>query len=249
MRLLVNADDLGSSPKVNDATFALMECGAIRSATILANAPALADAVARAQTFPGCSFGVHLNVTHGVPLATDPALAPLLDSHGQFLSDAIRAQATRRDVRRAVFGEWSRQIERLGREGVTVSHIDSHDHVHTIPWLFGVLKSVQRKFGIRRVRIPLIPPGKPSAAGAMLRLGKGAWRRIVRLDGTRTSDFFCSLADYRLRAEAASFSNDLTTELMVHPGLNRYSEETDLLISDWWAAQLRSNRLVAYDEL
>lgn len=246
MRLLVNADDLGSSPKVNDATFALMEQGVVRSATILANAAAFEDAASRARTFSRCSFGVHLNVTHGVPLAPDAGLAPLLDSGGRFAADAIRSLAIRPDVRRAVFREWSRQIERVGREGIKVSHVDSHDHAHLIPSLFGVLKRIQHAYGIYRVRIPPMPFGRVLPVS---RLGKALWRSLLKLDGTRSTDFCCSLAEYRNRPAAATSPSNLTAELMVHPGLARYNDETNLLRSAWWAEEMRSHVLIAYNEL
>ena len=42
--VIVNADDLGMSQEVNDATFELMSKGRISSATIMANAPATREA-------------------------------------------------------------------------------------------------------------------------------------------------------------------------------------------------------------
>jgi hypothetical protein len=70
--VIVNADDLGMSREVNDAIFELMSRGRISSATILANAPATRDAARRAQAFPRCSFGVHLNLTQFEPLTGGP---------------------------------------------------------------------------------------------------------------------------------------------------------------------------------
>ncbi|MGQ9919950.1 MAG: ChbG/HpnK family deacetylase, partial [Desulfobacca sp.] len=45
MRLIVNADDLGLSPEVNEGIFALMSRRQLTSATILANAPSWEAAV------------------------------------------------------------------------------------------------------------------------------------------------------------------------------------------------------------
>ena len=42
--IIVNADDLGMSAAVNEATFDLMSRGRISSATLLANAPAAREA-------------------------------------------------------------------------------------------------------------------------------------------------------------------------------------------------------------
>lgn len=247
MRLIVNADDLGSSPKVNDAIFKLMASGAVRSASVLVNGRAFEDAMSRMREFPACSLGVHLNVTDGAPIGPADGLGPLLDENGRFVMDAIRAHAMRTSVRRAVFAEWARQIQRIKDAGGKVTHIDSHNEVHTNPWLFGVLKQVQKKFGISRVRIARTLPG--TSGGFASRAAKSLWKSLLRLDGTRTTDFFASLSDYKERSEARTLQGSYTVELMVHPGLEKYRPETNLLSSDWWADQARTHALITYDEL
>src|SRR5215471_2247740 len=62
VRIIVNADDLGISEAVNEATFRAMERGVITSATMLANGPEVVAAAKLAPRFPKCSFGVHLNL-------------------------------------------------------------------------------------------------------------------------------------------------------------------------------------------
>ena len=41
VQIIVNADDLGATPKVNDDTFELIDKGKVTSATMIANAPHL----------------------------------------------------------------------------------------------------------------------------------------------------------------------------------------------------------------
>ena len=81
--IIVNADDLGMSAAVNEATFDLMSRGRISSATLLANAPAAREAACRAAAFPDCSFGVHLNVTQFEPLTKGSGARLLVDERGQ----------------------------------------------------------------------------------------------------------------------------------------------------------------------
>ena len=45
IRIIVNADDLGSTAPVNDRVFELMARGAVTSATIMANSPCVAGAI------------------------------------------------------------------------------------------------------------------------------------------------------------------------------------------------------------
>src|SRR6478672_9643326 len=150
--VIVNADDLGLSRKVNETTFNLISKGRISSATIMANAPRTSEAARQAAKFPACSFGVHLNVTQFEPLTAGPDARLLIDEGGQM----TRANETTRpscERLRAVYQELCAQIEHVASLGVSISHLDSHNHVHTRPFLFPALKEAQRRYNIRRVRL------------------------------------------------------------------------------------------------
>ena len=164
MLIIINADDLGLSTAVNEAIFDLMERGHITSSSLFANAPATEEAIIELRQHKNWSFGVHLNVTAFRPLTRSAALSPILDNSGGF-TNSIRLTPITSQLREAIFQEWSAQIERLLAMGLTPSHIDLEQHVHTIPDLFFVLKRVQRRFGIRKARISKnIYPTKAQAA-------------------------------------------------------------------------------------
>ena len=60
MKIIINADDLGKSMKVNDAIFKLMDKNLITSSTIMANGDYVEDAIVRSKKYPNFSFGIHL---------------------------------------------------------------------------------------------------------------------------------------------------------------------------------------------
>jgi predicted glycoside hydrolase/deacetylase ChbG (UPF0249 family) len=70
-RLIVHADDLGADEARNEGIFEALEAGSVTAASILANGPALRDAFDRIASSPfrNISFGLHLNLTEGVPLS------------------------------------------------------------------------------------------------------------------------------------------------------------------------------------
>jgi predicted glycoside hydrolase/deacetylase ChbG (UPF0249 family) len=249
VRLIVNADDLGSSRKVNDAIFELMKSGSLSSASILVNGRAFGEAVSRIAEFPGCSFGIHLNATEGAPLLVTPELAPILDDQLRFQKHAISRLANRADIRQALLGEWVRQMTRLKDAGVRISHIDSHNNVHNNPWLFGTLKKLQNEFNVRRIRIAGNLSRRPGQLSVVSRVAKAAWASALKYDGTRTTDRFGSLLDYWQLTQMKIPINGSTAELMVHPGLEKYRDETDLLLSEWWFDQMRTNELINDEEL
>lgn len=263
--IIVNADDLGISQEVNDATFDLIAKGRISSATIIANAPATREAALRASMFmsrstgsglPTCSFGVHLNLTEFEPLTAGAGARLLVDERGQMSrsrvstpTDRPRLEWLRAEWLHAVYVEFCAQIERVAALGVSISHIDSHHHVHTIPLVFPVVKAIQRRYGIRRVRLAknFYSPDQPCPAG--LALKKRAYNWALRsMYATRTTDAFTEFLTY-YTADPTRKRTPGRIELMVHPGASYAAEETELLDTDWIARTERPLRLISYAQL
>jgi len=253
VHIIVNADDLGATPKVNDDTFELIRQGKITSATMIANAPHLEDTFHRIGNYDSCSFGVHLNLTEFRPLVHTKAIQPLLDENGQFAGyDKVLSVSIDASLTDAVFTEFCTQIERCISAGVEVSHIDSHHHVHTIPWVFRVLKRVEKKFNIRRVRISKNIYGPRQHASVQLRIKKTIYNFFLRhYVKTATTNGFCEFQAFHEIATTTVLKHKLI-ELMIHPGSIDYKgseEETDLLKTDWENQLMFPVKLISYNDL
>lgn len=247
LNVIVNADDLGAEEAVNDAIFLLMRKRLITSATLLANGPCIKDAVRRLASFPECSFGVHLNLTAFRPVTGAAGLMPLLDSHGEFVQDAIRSVRLTRGLRRAILHELSGQVLGLRKAGVPLSHIDSHHHIHTIPGLFGILKALQHMHGIRRVRLSMNLYDHTVPFGQFIR--KRAWNFAVRyVLASRTTDYFTSLSVFP--KVTGRLPDAITSvELMCHPGTVKYERESRLLEDRLWHPHGRATQLINYRQV
>ncbi len=231
--VIVNADDLGSFPKIDASIFSFMHANKVTSASLIANGGTFPDVIERVRGMKEFSFGVHLNLTSFRPLAPSSALAPLLLDNGEFSPDlsSVAKKVQRREVRRAVYREWRAQVATVIEAGISVSHLDSHEHVHTIPYLFFALKKLQAEFQIRRVRI----------SANEFRQNKSIWKRGMKsawnfglrhFYKTRTTQGFSSFRDFYHRAVRGELGYSVY-ELMVHPGPEMYESETELLWSDW----------------
>jgi len=229
MRTIVNADDLGMSEKVNAAIFGMMSLDRITSATIMANAPATDAAIRDLSKYPTKSFGVHLNLTEFAPLSAAPGLKPLLDDRGAF-QDVIRGVSWSASLLSAIATELAAQIESLRARGVRVSHIDSHHHVHTIPALFPVVKYLQAKFGIRKVRISWNYYANGRWPGPVLLRQKRLFNAALAGIRTRTTDGFSDLFAFLDNARAGSV-RCRSYEIMVHPGADE--REDQKVLSRW----------------
>jgi predicted glycoside hydrolase/deacetylase ChbG (UPF0249 family) len=197
-----------------------MDRGVVTSATIVAAGDALDDVARRCRDYPHCSFGTHLFLDEFQPLTDLSAFGDLLLPDGRLKEDA-RTYAFTRSVRIALLEEWVAQVERLRSLGIPVSHLDSHHHVHTIPALFGMLKALQRRTGVRKVRISLncYAQTVPRMTMAKKRLFNFALRRYVP---TTTTTHFASFEIFHALLEQGRLPRPSTIELMVHPAASTY---------------------------
>lgn len=252
MKIIINCDDLGISTKVNEAIFELMDQRRVTSATMMMNAPALEDAVARIGRYKNCSFGVHMNLTQFAPLTSHAGLRPLLNDNGEFSGNALVQQQVFRwtdELRHGVLAEFCAQIERALQLGVPVSHIDSHHHVHTRVGLLGVLQEVRKRFGIRRIRLRRNISGHVRPMGRARQAANHAWNlALQRLLHARTTDRFTAFSVFHEQL-CAGVSLPGTIELMCHPGSARFAAETALLQGDWPQLMSRDAQLISYNEL
>lgn len=250
MKVVINADDFGMSPKVNDAILGLLERQKITSSTLIGNSPFIEQACAEIPRFPQCSFGVHLNVTEFKPLTNSSKLAPLLDDQGRFIMNRVREVRIDTDLSEGIFEEFCSQVERVQALGVQVSHFDSHNYVTTLPRLLPVLKRVQKRFQIRKARITrnLYSPDEP--AGMVLRLKKNLYNFVLRhYFSTKTTAGFSGL-DLFYEVGVSKRLSHKSFEVVVHPGNDYYApEELEILEGPWRDSLKFPVRLVNYSEL
>lgn len=234
-RLIVNADDLGADEARNEGIFEAIRAGVVTSASILPNGPALGHALERVRSggCEGVSFAVHLNLSEGRPLAE--GLTRLAGPDGKFLGKAgahrLLAGAGDTVLGAEIARETTLQIGKLLDEGIAVTHIDGHQHVHVFPAALSAVTETAKAFGISRMRIPDetdLPEGGALEAMRLEEsrrfafLGREARRRLAAA-GIASSDHFRGLAlkgrlDLERLVELAGSLPEGTTELMVHPG-------------------------------
>jgi len=232
-RLIINADDLGLSPGVNRGILEAHAAGAVTSASLLANAPGLADAVTRLRAAPTLHVGLHLNLTDGQPVARLDDVSSLCNPHTRKfyrLPQLIARALLGRIARDHVVAECRAQLSRLRELGVSVGHIDSHRHVHALPVVWNAVMEVAARTGVSAVRIPEESSPRRSMRFARA-LAAVSLRAAWRLTNGHTDDRRLSRADHfwgfgllgarDFQRRFLAILDQLepgTTELMVHPG-------------------------------
>jgi chitin disaccharide deacetylase len=157
VQIIVNADDFGESKDTLAATLKCFEAGHLTSASIMVSASHSADALQYALAHPEFSYGVHLQfVGDGEerPISDPSSVSGLVDREGRFLpTNLVRRRALLGQVPIAeIEREAARQIEIVQQEGITVSHVDSHRHLHKFTPFRIALQNTLPRLGITRVR-------------------------------------------------------------------------------------------------
>jgi chitin disaccharide deacetylase len=162
-RLVINADDFGLTPGINRAIAETHQQGIVTSATLMANGPALEDAVRVARLLPTLGVGCHVVLVDGAPVL-DPRSLPSLIADGtrefraswaSFASAAARARLRPGEIE----AEAIAQIRKLQVAGINVSHVDTHKHTHMFPQVLAPLLRAARACGVSRIRNPFDPAG------------------------------------------------------------------------------------------
>jgi hypothetical protein len=226
LQLIVNADDFGLSEDTVAATIECFEAGALTSATIMPGMPATEDAMAFAAEHPQFGFGVHLTITGELglrPLAGAEAVPSLVDREGVFLAPrAARARALggRLDERQLEL-EIEAQVRSVRDAGVSVSHVDSHRHLHKFAPFRAGLSHVLPRLGIARVRAVQDVYLDPAWQSPTYWL-RNRWRERVRSSFATTEHFYMAAkadppwADVLLQRLPGLEGSSL--EVGVHPG-------------------------------
>ncbi len=151
--LIVNADDLAMTPGTNKAIFKGYDDGMITHTSIMANGDYFTEAIEGLQSRKDLGVGMHLNLTYGKALHRNPLYN---DTQGVFnlgYLALLKKSASSKKFLEAVEEEFEEQILRVVETGLTITHLDSHRHIHLIPGMYRVVVKLARKYDISRIRL------------------------------------------------------------------------------------------------
>jgi len=176
--IVINSDDFGYNPEVNQAICLAFKRGYISSTSALVNFQSgFQDArkLIEQGEVPRSSIGVHLNLSEGSPLTKAIQNQPRFCENGIFhgrLRDRPIVTLARAEAE-AVTSELEAQILKFKKLGFYPSHIDSHHHVHTEWGLIGLVILVAKKYGIHSIR--------PSRNLGAMSISKKVYKKLFNL--------------------------------------------------------------------
>ena len=233
MQIIINADDFGRHELINRAVEKAVMKGCLRSATLMPGGEAFEDAVEIGKRQPSLGIGIHFTLANGFPVLPPSEIPSLVTGEGVFYEDYLvfLKRYMRGKIRLAeVRSELSAQLEKVSRTGLLPTHVDSHQHLHHVPGILGIVLDLAESAGIGALRVSRarVFDGDMGSIGQFIgRLGLGTLAGCAgsraRKRGFRMPDHFAGI----VAGEAVSeeyldgFIEGLregTTEVMLHPG-------------------------------
>ena len=228
--LIVNADDLGLCPSVNQAIFEVFEAGNLSSATLMVNMPGTKDALDRVGAYPALGVGLHFCLTEGTSLSGPSGLTAPDGSfrpRPELAKAAVKGRVQAPDVVRELVA----QLAVLEEAGIAPTHVDSHQHVHMLPAILEAMVPVLRE---RDLPMRIVAPPRAALWSSWSRPRKVAKQalnayladRAFARAPTPTNQALVSIHDLDDPGpyDKATYSKllswvppDRVTEVMVHP--------------------------------
>jgi len=150
-KLIVTADDFGLTSGVNKAVYECFLKGILKNASIIANSKEFFEAAKIAKKTKIC-VGVHLNITLGKSLTKIPEIT---DDENNFRLSILKIFVTSLNKKKLskIKKEFREQIIKVKTNGIKVSYLDSHKHIHSFPPIFKIVVELAKEFNLK-VRLP-----------------------------------------------------------------------------------------------
>lgn len=216
-KLIINADDFGLNTSVNNAIIESFEKGLINSTTLMANMPGFEHAVELAHTNNiGNKIGIHLTLTEGTPITTNPLMNELYNKHNSNIKNYKRKLFfLSKKEKRLVYNELAAQIIKVRNAGIKITHIDTHLHTHEVWTITQIIFDLLRYYKIPSMRIL----NNLNRSTSYYKLSyRNFINKIIKAKGVNNTDYFGNQLEaiWQLEHDPIFFDKK-KLEIMVHP--------------------------------
>ena len=262
-KLIVTADDFGTSIEVNEAVEDAHQRGILTAASLMVGEPFAADAVERAKRMPKLGVGLHVALSRAHPVSPPGRIPDLIDRDGRLRPDLVGAGFRfffLPSVRRQLETEITAQFEAFSKTKLRLDHVNAHNHLHLHPTVLSLILQIGRQFGMTAIRLPKDERCKGLGARFLF-----PWLVLMqsrlRRHGIRHNDVLLGLdqtgaLDARALISLIEGLSGQTAELMCHPATGpwagmdpmakdfRHDLEYKALIDEATAKAVRDNGVI-----
>jgi chitin disaccharide deacetylase len=242
-KIIITGDDFGLALPVNEAIAEAHRKGVLTTASLMVGAKFSGDAVARAKELPSLRVGLHLTLVEGTPVLPPREVPDLVNADGVFSTHLAQAGFQfffYPGIRKQLEAEIRAQYEAFRETGLSLDHVNAHNHMHLHPTVLRLILKVGKEYGLKAVRLPNEPPLKSwKATGASPASRLTSWillspwmnlmKHMLRRHHVRYNDFLLGMSD------SGAMTLDLVlrfvrnlpegvTEICFHPATRRCAE-------------------------
>lgn len=250
IKIIINADDFGIRKETTELICQAIQKKQISSTTILANGPSKELAKVCANECPFASYGIHLNLTSYESITKSSILTRygVTNDIGVFTGNVKRINKYPAELLDAIKSELRAQMEAVLGMGITLSHSDSHHHIHTKSVLKECVADVLDEYGVKRVR-------KAQELEGFIRVKHPiTWYTIKQTNSFYssrfiTTDLFYGIVPFfeRVRNGSDRFKDIETIELMCHLGGTHQKEKQ--IVEDEMLKRYINYNLISYNDI
>ena len=156
-KIIINCDDFGATKKTNLAIAEALKRNKASSASILSNGKHFKHAISQIKKHAKNNFfGIHLNLTEGKSLYRNKNNL-LTDNQNNFKKKPeffflANYLSVKKKLSKFIYLEFKEQILNIKKRGIKISHFDSHQHIHHVPFINDIIKKLAKEFNIKKIR-------------------------------------------------------------------------------------------------
>lgn len=238
-RLIVNADDFGLHPSVNEAIVKCHTNGIVTSTSLLASGNAFNDAVSLAQSLPNLGIGVHVALVGGIRPVSNPKDVPSLltkdgvfpETYTELMKRIYLGKINYAELRQEIKAQFNKIVE----SGLRITHADGHQHMHVLPTVLPIVMECMREHHITRMRTPeerlsflngIYNPVRIVGKAGLSTVAAKAFT-IARNNGIECTRYFWGMVNGGQLNESSLFqilkqvnNKQASHEIMTHPGMS-----------------------------
>lgn len=231
-QLIVSADDFGLTKSISEGAVKAYGDGIVTSLNLLPTGSAFEESLYLLKNIKLDEIGAHLSLTGTSPVADPAKVTSLVTKEGffpanylYFFINMFMGKIKTDDI----YLELRSQLDRLKRTNLPITTLNSHEHIHMMPFLLKIFIELAREYNIPFIRYPhgdrLVSPFSSKKLFKMISLSYFGKRieRMMQESGIYAADNFLGLLD------SGNLNEDLlirllynlregTTELVCHPG-------------------------------
>jgi len=218
--IIVNADDFGLKPSINQAILTCFEKGYINSTSFLTNTAYFEETVYLInQNKVISNIGIHVDLAEGRPISNFD-MPEYLDNNGNWdlkktdKKIKILDRGTKISFTREIYA----QIDKALSANISVTHLDAHYHLHTLPCFCPLFLQAAKHYNLK-LRL-----AQTSNEGNYINfLYRKYINKQFKADGVQYSDFFENVHYF---LSNGPYRQGII-EIMLHPDLDSSGKLTD----------------------